>query len=57
MFYDAGAIRDNVMSLERPQMVSQQRETQGYTNQAVSVDKINESGFKLRRSGARYSSL
>lgn len=47
--YNASVIRDNIMSLERPQMVSQQRETQKCMNQPVLVDAINEFDLKRRK--------
>lgn len=53
---NASAIRNNSVSLERSQMVSQQREAQGCMNQTF-ADVINEFGFKLRRKGLHYSSL
>lgn len=49
--YNASMIRDNIMSLERPQMVFQQRETHTHThtqeciNQPGLVDAIDEFNF------------
>lgn len=55
--YHASVIRDNIVSLERPQMVSQQRETQGCINWPVLVDAINEFDFKRGKREVHYSSL
>lgn len=51
MNYNARVIRDNIMSLERPQMVPQQRETQKCMNQPIVVDAINEISFKMKKGG------
>lgn len=54
---NASVIRDNIMSLERPQMVPQQREAQECMNWPVPADAINEFDFTRRKTEVHYSSL
>lgn len=53
---NASVIRNNSVSLESSQMVSQQRDTRG-REPDCSAPVINGFGFKLRRRGLHYSSL
>lgn len=48
-------IRDNIVSPEKPQMVSQQRETR-VPEPATLVDAINEFRFKKEEEGVHSSS-